>query len=144
MKRFFVISALALSLAAQQEQQDDQSLLVDENDEDLPDFTVDDLEVVFSFEIMRHSHRPVLHKSPVQSGQIPITEIGRRNAFRKGMQRKQEYGAIGLLRDSFLPKRSIFMSTDTLRTEMTTQAFYSGIFPFEETIMTNSPLWEVK
>ena len=36
------------------------------------------------------------------------------------------------------------MSTDTLRTEMTTQAFYSGIFPFEETIMTNSPLWEIK
>ena len=47
------------------------------------------------------------------------------------------------MKDIFLPKRSIFASTDTLRTEMSAETFFKGMYPFDESIMTNQPLWEV-
>ena len=47
-------------------------------------FTLDEMEVVFSLELMRHSHRPTLHEKTSASNQIPITEMGKRVAFQKG------------------------------------------------------------
>ena len=90
MKKLFAYSTLAMCLLAQHaddlviKQPDEATVNDDDLGKSIIDYTVDDLEVVFSFEMMRHSHRPKLNKSPTHSTEIPITEIGKRNAFNKG------------------------------------------------------------
>ena len=89
-----------------------------------PRFTVDALEVVFSLEMMRHSHRPPQKHTAETNWNLTITELGKKEAYMKGMERKEEYVRNGLLRSKYHPKQSIFASTDTDRTFATAIEFF--------------------
>ena len=93
-----------------------------------PRFTVDDLEVVFSLEMMRHSHRPPQRHTAgtnwSSNDSLKITELGKKEAYMKGMERREEYVGDGLLRSKYHPKQSIFASTDTDRTFATAIEFF--------------------
>ena len=109
-----------------------------------PRFTVDDLEVVFSLEMMRHSHRPPQRHTTGTNWNLKITELGKKEAYMKGMERREEYVGNGLLRSEYRPKQSIFASTDTDRTFATAIEFFQGFYPLESTQLASQPLQDIK